>query len=158
MKQLTGADEMWFSLESSNTPMLISDVHIYNPAAAPGNSVSQKDILNYIKERSDCLPMREKRYPVPFLADYSYWVEDETFDLKNHIHFSTLSKPGTWKQFCSEVERIISIPLDMSRPLWEMHVIKGLNKIDGVPKGCFAMIHKKHHGQFDGSSECDPYT
>jgi len=96
--------------------------------------------------------MREKRYPVPFLADYSYWVEDETFDLKNHIHFSTLSKPGTWKQFCSEVERIISIPLDISRPLWEMHVIKGLNKIDGVPKGCFAVIHKKHHGQFDGSS------
>ncbi|WP_162458821.1 wax ester/triacylglycerol synthase family O-acyltransferase [Desulfosarcina ovata] len=152
MKQLTGADEMWFSLESQNTPMHISDVHIYNPVTAPGKHVSQKDVLNYIEKRVDSLPMREKRFPVPFNADYSYWVDDENFDLKNHIRFTTLSKPGTWKQFCSEVERIIAIPLDMSRPLWEMHIIEGLNKIDGIPEGCFAVVHKKHHGQFDGSS------
>ncbi|WP_155314097.1 hypothetical protein [Desulfosarcina ovata] len=34
--------------------------------------------------------MRRKRFPVPFNVDYSYWVDDENFDLKNHIRFTTL--------------------------------------------------------------------
>lgn len=152
MKQLTGADEMWFSLEAANTPMHISDVHIYDPSTAPGGRVTPKDILNFVRKRLDSLFMREKRVPVPYGLDYSYWTEDEAFDIEHHIRHTTLPKPGDWRQFCEEVERIIAAPLDMSRPLWEMHVIEGLNKVEGIPKGSFAVVHKKHHGQFDGSS------
>lgn len=152
MKQLTGADEMWFSLEKPETPMHINDIHIYDPSTAPGGRVSRQEILDFISRRLDKVFMREKRVPVPFGLDYSYWVEDENFDLEHHVRFSTLPKPGDWSQFLKEVARIIEVPLDMSRPLWEMHVIEGLNKVEGFPKGCFAVVHKKHHGQFDGSA------
>jgi WS/DGAT/MGAT family acyltransferase len=152
MKQLTGADEMWFSLENPNTPMHITDIHIYDPSTAPGGRVTRKDILNYISQRLDNLFMREKRVPVPFGLDYSYWAEDEDFDLEYHVRHTKLPKPGDWRQLVAEAGRIVEAPLDMSRPLWEIHVIEGLNKVNGFPKGCFAIVHKKHHGQFDGGS------
>ncbi|BBO80413.1 hypothetical protein DSCO28_09790 [Desulfosarcina ovata subsp. sediminis] len=30
------------------------------------------------------MPMRRKRFPVPFNTDYSYWVDDENFDLNTN--------------------------------------------------------------------------
>ena len=152
LKQLTGADEMWFSLEAPNTPMHFNLIHVYDPSTAPGGRVTHEDILAFIEERLDTLSMREKRVPVPFGLDYSYWVEDEGFDLMRHVRFTTLPAPGDWRQFVQEVQRIIAAPLDISRPLWEIHVAEGLNHVEGFPQGCFAIVHKKHHGQFDGSS------
>jgi diacylglycerol O-acyltransferase / wax synthase len=132
--------------------MHITDIHIYDPSTAPGGRVTHKDILKYISQRLDKLFMREKRVPVPLGLDYSYWVEDESFDLDYHVRQTKLPKPGNWDQLVAEAGRIIETPLDMSRPLWEIHVIEGLDKVDGFPKGCFAVVHKKHHGQFDGGS------
>ena len=152
MRQLTGADEMWFSLEATNTPMHITDVHIYDPSTAPGGKVTREQIVDFIKPRLDQLFMRERRVPVPFGLDYSYWAEDPVFDFNHHIRSITLPAPGNWRQFCETVEAIIEKPLDLNRPLWEMHIIDGLSDIEGFPKGCFAIVHKKHHGQFDGSS------
>jgi WS/DGAT/MGAT family acyltransferase len=44
------------------------------------------------------------------------------------------------------VSRLHSHPLDLSRPLWEMHVIEGLEQ------GRFAFYVKLHHSQFDGKA------
>ena len=97
MKQLTGADEMWFSLETPITPMHISDIHIYDPSTAPEGRVTREDVLAHIRQRLDRLCMREKRVPVPFGLDCSYWVEDEAFDLEYHVRHTKLPKPGTWR-------------------------------------------------------------
>ncbi|WP_419662119.1 acyltransferase, ws/dgat/mgat family with UPF0089 [Desulfosarcina variabilis str. Montpellier] len=152
MKQLTGVDEMFFSLEAPNSPMHITDIHIYDPSTAPEGRVTNEDVLKYISQRLDKLFMREKRVPVPMGLDYSYWVEDEAFDLDYHVRFTKLPKPGNWDQLVAKAGQIIETPLDISRPLWEIHVIEGLDKVEGFPKGCFAIVHKKHHGQFDGGS------
>lgn len=137
MKQLTGADEMWFSPESANTPMHITDIHIYDPSKPPCGHVIRKDVLNQIRQRLDKLFVREKQVPVPFGLDYSYWVEDEDFDLEYHVRHTKLPKPGDYRQLVAEAGRIIETPLDMSRPLWEIHVIEGLNKV-------FSMITRMH--------------
>lgn len=152
INQLTGADEMWFSLEAENTPMHINDIHIYDPSTAPNGNITRKEILSHIEKRLDKLYLREKRVPVPFSIDYSYWETDQNFDLEYHVRSTKIAKPGNWKQFTEKVSQIISKPLDMTRPLWEMHIIEGLDSLPDTPKGCFAIIHKKHHGQFDGSA------
>jgi len=36
VRQLTGADEMWFSLEAPNTPTHSGDMHVYHPSTAGG--------------------------------------------------------------------------------------------------------------------------
>jgi WS/DGAT/MGAT family acyltransferase len=45
----------------------------------------------------------------------------------------------------------MSSPLDMTRPLWELYVIEGLNQIDGLGKNSFALVNKLHHCCIDGS-------
>jgi diacylglycerol O-acyltransferase / wax synthase len=50
------------------------------------------------------------------------------------------------------VARLHSRPLDLSRPLWEMYVIEGLDNIEGLPEGSFAIMTKTHHAAIDGVS------
>jgi hypothetical protein len=45
--------------------------------------------------------------------------------------------------------------LDLSRPLWEMYVIEGLDNIPGVPGGSYAIFTKLHHAAVDGHSMRD---
>ena len=52
---------------------------------------------------------------------------------------------GDWRQLCILVARLHSRPLDMQRPPWEMYVVEGLDNIEGIPEGAFALISKYHH-------------
>ena len=63
-----------------------------------------------------------------------------------------LPKPGDWRQLCIQAARIYARPMDMNKPLWEYTVIEGLDNVEGVPKGSFAMLHKMHHAAIDGQS------
>lgn len=40
----------------------------------------------------------------------------------------------------------------MTKPLWEMYVIEGLDNVEGVPAGSFAVLTKTHHAAVDGAS------
>jgi WS/DGAT/MGAT family acyltransferase len=51
-----------------------------------------------------------------------------------------------------QVARLHSRALDLNRPLWEMYVIEGLDNIDGLPEGSFAIMTKIHHAAVDGVS------
>ena len=60
-----------------------------------------------------------------------------------------LPAPGDWRQFCIQASRIHARPLDLSRPLWEIHVIEGLDGLLGLPRGSFALLTKIHHAAID---------
>ena len=63
---------------------------------------------------------------MPFGLDYPYWVDDGRFDVEYHVRELALPAPGRSRQLAEQVARIISRPLDRSRPLWELYVIEGL--------------------------------
>jgi len=46
-------------------------------------------------------------------------------------------------------------PLDLTRPPWEILVVEGLDNVEGVPKGSYAMLTKIHHAAIDGVSGVD---
>ena len=95
---------------------------------------------------------------VPADLDHPYWVEDEDFDLEYHVRHIALPKPGDWRQFCIQAARLHARPLDLSKPLWELYVIEGLDKVAGVPKGGFAFLLKIHHAAVDGKSGIEMIT
>ena len=63
-----------------------------------------------------------------------------------------LPEPGDWRQFCIHLARHFSRPMDMNRPLWDMYVIEGLDRIPGIPKGSYAIATRVHHAAIDGAS------
>lgn len=159
MEQLSAQDASFVYMESPNTPMHVGGVSIYDPSTAPGGKVRFKDVLAHFAARLHVAPgFRQKLLKVPGNLDHPYWVEDSDFDLEFHIRHIALPAPGDWRQLCIQVARLHARALDMNRPLWEFYVIEGLDGIEGIPKGCFAVVSKIHHAVVDGASGVEMTT
>lgn len=157
MRQLTGLDATFLYLESPNVPMHISGLSIYDQSTAPGGGVRFKEIIDNIHTRMLSIPtMTQHLVTVPMELDHPYWLTDGTFDPEFHIRHIALPKPGDWRQLCILISRLHARPLDRNRPLWELYVIEGLDNVEGVPAGSFAMFSKVHHAAIDGSSREHP--
>jgi WS/DGAT/MGAT family acyltransferase len=152
VEQLGFLDHTMLVIESPRHPNHVTPVQIYDPSTAPGGSVSFEDIMEAVRRR---LPasrtLRRKLVQVPLGLDQAYWVEDSNFDLEFHVRQIALPKPGDWRQFCQQVARLSSRPLDLSRPPWEMTVIEGVDNVPGIPEGSFAIVLKVHHAAVDGA-------
>ena len=123
---------------------------IYNQSTADGGQVRFKNIINTFQERIHKVPeMRQRLVTPPLNLDYPYWIDDPKFDIEFHVRHIALPKPGDWRQLCILVSRLNARPLDLSKPLWEMTVIEGLDNIKGLPSGCFAILGKIHQSIFD---------
>jgi diacylglycerol O-acyltransferase len=73
-----------------------------------------------------------------------YWEEDPDIDLEYHVRHSALPKPGRYRELFALVSRLHATLLDRSRPLWEVHLIEGLQNRE------FAVYTKLHHATIDG--------
>ncbi|GAB5450849.1 MAG: wax ester/triacylglycerol synthase family O-acyltransferase [Halioglobus sp.] len=153
MRQLTGLDASFLYLETANAPMHISGLSIYDQSTAPDGKVRFKEIIENTSRRILGMPvMTQKLLNVPMGLDHPYWVTDGAFDPEFHIRHIALPKPGDWRQLCILISRLHARPLDRHRPLWEMYIIEGLDNVEGLPAGCFAMFSKTHHAAIDGTS------
>jgi WS/DGAT/MGAT family acyltransferase len=153
MQQLSAQDASFVYLETPHTPMHIGSVGIYDPSTAPGGFVRFKDVLSFIESRlGGARSFRQRLVRVPFDLDHPYWIEDPEFDLEFHVRHIALPKPGDWRQLCIQVARLHARPMDLSKPLWEFTIVEGLDNIEGLPKGCFALVSKVHHAAIDGMS------
>ncbi len=153
MEQLSGLDATFLNMETLSAPTHVGSVAIYDQSTAPGGRVTFKGILANVESRlhlARCF--RQKIVRVPFGFDHPYWIEDANFDLEFHIRHIALPKPGDWRQLCIQVARLHARPLDLDKPLWEMYVIEGLDQVEGLPAGCFAILSKVHHAAIDGVS------
>jgi WS/DGAT/MGAT family acyltransferase len=153
MQQLSGLDASFVYMETPSSPMHVAGVSIYDPSTAPGGKVTFKGILANFQQRIHLArTFRQKMVQVPLNLDHPYWVEDKDFDLEFHVRHIALPAPGDWRQLCIQVARLHSRMLDLSRPLWETYVIEGLDNVEGVPRGSFAVLQKTHHAAIDGMS------
>ena len=67
-------------------------------------------------------------------------------DLDYHVRHSALPHPGGQRELGILVSRLHSHELDLHRPLWEVHLIEGLED------NRFALYSKTHHSLVDGVS------
>ena len=153
MKQLSPLDSIFVFNERPNAPLHISPLMFYDPSTAPNGFVRFKEILGHFESRLHQSPVfRRKLVTVPFNLSPPYWVEDRGFDLEFHVRHIGLPSPGDWRQFCILLARLHCRPLDLSRPPWDAYVIEGLDQIDGLPEGAFALYMKIHHSAIDGAT------
>lgn len=72
------------------------------------------------------------------------WETEQNIDIDYHLRHSALPQPGGERELAVLISRLHSIPLDHRRPMWEFHVIEGLED------DCFAIYAKMHHALIDG--------
>jgi diacylglycerol O-acyltransferase / wax synthase len=147
MRQLSSLDAQFLALEDARTYGHVSGLAIYDPASAPGGTVTIEDVRRLVAERIHLItPFRRRVVEVPFALDYPYWIEDPDFDLDFHVRELALPAPGDDEQLGEQIGRIVARPLDRSRPLWELYAIQGL------ARGRMAILTKVHHSAVDGLS------
>jgi WS/DGAT/MGAT family acyltransferase len=125
---------------------------VYDPSTAP-EPVTFTGILRAIEHRLHLArSFRQRMVRVPLDLDHPYWIEDADFDLEFHIRHLRLPQPGDWRQLCIQVARLHSRALDFARPPWELYVLEGLDDVEGIPAGSFALVLKLHHSAIDGAA------
>jgi diacylglycerol O-acyltransferase / wax synthase len=159
VQQLSPQDAMFAYMERPNAPLQLGWLNIYDPASSPGGQVGFDEVVAYVEARLHTIRFfREKLAFLPLKLGEPFWVDDENFDLERHISQVELAAPGDWPALTRLVARLFEQPLDFARPLWEFHVIRGLDNVAGYPKGSFAVLAKIHHAAVDGISGVDVTT
>jgi diacylglycerol O-acyltransferase len=102
-------------------------------------------LIALIRERIAFVPRyRQRVRGIPARLAPPVWVDDENFDLTFHVRRSALPRPGTLAQLRELVGRVMARRLDISRPLWEMYLVEGLED------DRFALLAKSHLCLVDG--------
>ncbi len=145
--RLRPRDLALLALESPTSPMHQAAVEIFEP----GDSGFDHDrLVELIADRISFAPRyRQRLQPVPGRLANPVWHDDPDFDLGYHVRRSALPRPGSMDQLRELVARIVSRPLDRSRPLWEVYFVEGL------ADGRVAVLTKSHLALVDGVDTVD---
>lgn len=148
LDQLSGIDAGFLHQEGDAALM-----HIGAIAVCEGPPPELADVLDSVRMRIHLVPRYRQRlhYP-PREAGRPYWIDDESFDIEDHIRHTALPSPGSEAELMKLAARIFSQRLDRGRPLWELWIVEGLED------GRFALISKTHHALIDGVSGVDLAT
>jgi WS/DGAT/MGAT family acyltransferase len=95
---------------------------------------------------------RQRITETPLKLTNPSWEDDPRFDLAWHVRRVALPSPGGETELRELVGRVMSEPLDFTRPLWQLYMIEGLSG------GRHAYISKTHHALVDGVAAVDVGT
>jgi len=145
-KPLNLLDLSFVLMETRQTPMHVAGLQTFlPPPGAPRDF--PKQVYEYLRSFPVTAPPFNYRLrgvgPGRLLPS---WDEVEKVDLDYHLRHSALPYPGGERELGILISRLHSNPMDMNRPLWEVHLIEGLHG------GRFAMYGKLHHSLADGVS------
>jgi diacylglycerol O-acyltransferase / wax synthase len=150
MERLSGLDASFLYVESPNVPLHVCSVVELDTSTIPGG-YSFDRFQEDLAARIQALPeLRAKLADSQLNLDHPVWVEDKDFDLSRHLHRIGLPSPGGRRELAEVCGHIASVPLDRSKPVWEMWVIEGFTDTDPHPGVTLALMIKVHHAAVDG--------
>jgi diacylglycerol O-acyltransferase / wax synthase len=152
-RYLSPLDTSFVRMESRRTPMHVGALLIFElPDDAPPTFL--QDLLRQMREQPFMPPPFDCRLSRTRLGKLLPYWEPAELDMDYHIRHSALPYPGGERELGVLVARLHSQPLDLSRPVWECHLIEGLEpspqRGDRSPRGRFAFYFKAHHCALDG--------
>ncbi|MCW2689886.1 MAG: Diacylglycerol O-acyltransferase [Mycobacterium sp.] len=150
MQRLSGLDASFLYLETPAQPLHVCSILDLDTSTMPGGYTFDR-LRDELSLRIKAMPhFREKLADSRFNLDHPVRVEDKDFDVDRHLHRIGLPAPGGRAELAEICGHIASLPLDRSRPLWEMWVIEGVAGTDAHRGGRLAVMTKVHHASVDG--------
>lgn len=135
-------DSAWLRIETERTPMHVATLSRFKlPDDAPSTYLT--DLVARWREVRSFEPPFNYRLRGSAVPRWEV-VPDEDIDLEYHFRHSALPAPGGERELGMLVSRLHTSRLNRDLPLWEVHVIEGLEG------GRWSLYAKVHHSQFDG--------
>jgi diacylglycerol O-acyltransferase len=150
VERLGPQDASFLYLESPSVHQHVGGVAILDPSTAPSGRLTYPDLVRVISSRLHLAPRFRQRvlFP-PFATARPVWVDDVNLDIAFHMRRAALPSPGGHRELVDYIQRVISRPLDRTKPLWELYLIEGME--DGLA----AILTKVHHSMVDGLAAID---
>ncbi len=146
MNLLNALDASFVRMESKRTPMHVAGLMIFQlPADAPPNYLSE--LFAFMRSQPVIKPPYNWRLKQGRQGRLlPQWEVVEDIDIDYHLRHSALPHPGGERELGVLISRLHSIPMDLTKPPWECHLIEGLEN------NRFAIYSKSHHCAVDGFS------
>lgn len=143
MTRLNLQDYAFLRLESEERPFHIAGLALCTP---PKNADDNylRDLSNRLRRLPVAFPVFARKLSDPAALGVQSWVDADDYDADYHIFHYALPAPGRPEDLVRILSRVHERMLDRSRPLWEIHLIEGL---EGRR---FAFYCKFHHALMDG--------
>src|SRR3954452_2124487 len=135
-------DAMFLLGEAPGKPAHVIALQLFKPApgAGPDHLAEAYEELLALEVKHTFRKRARRRLLSPTTLE---WVDDG-MDLDYHVRHTALPPPGRVRELLEVVSLQHGVSLDRFRPLWEYHLIGGLDD------GRFATAFKTHHAVADG--------
>jgi WS/DGAT/MGAT family acyltransferase len=134
-------DSAWLFAESRRTPMQVGMLATFRvPEDRPDFVAELVERWRGVHEFAPPFNYLFRQLPAPSWQELPH----EEIDLDYHLRHSALPRPGSQRELGVLVSRLHSALMDRRYPLWECHVIEGLEQ------DRWALYVKVHHSQVDG--------
>lgn len=138
--RMSDADALMWTIEKD--PLLRSTI---TTVTTFDRALDRERFLAVVERATRAVPrLRQRVQSNPWSIAPPRWEVDPNFDLAFHVRFARAAGDGTLREVLDLAEPVAMQGFDRARPLWELHVVEGL---DG---GRSAMILKLHHSITDG--------
>ena len=129
-------------------------VHVGATIIVRGEPPAFRELVEHVEGRLSLIPrFRQRITSVGTMAlSNPVWADDPRFDIERHVRRVALPSPGGMAELRELVGRVMSEPLDLTRPLWQLYLIEGLEG------GRHAYVNKTHHALVDGVAAIDVGT
>ena len=150
LDRVSGYDAFFLELESATQPVNVCCLLELDTSTMPGG-YRYDALVGALDARVAAAPdFRLKLADSQLNPANPVWVEDQDFRLDRHVHRIGLARPGGRAELAEICGHIAALPLDRSRPLWEMWVIEGPDDAESI-----AVMMKSHHAAVDGVGGAD---
>ncbi len=142
-KRLGQVDAAFLRMETAQAPMHLGCLMTFK---LPPDSARDyvRDMVEHLRSRPFLPEPFCWRLSQGALSDLAPAWEPCEIDMDFHVRHSALPRPGGERQLGELVQRLHSNAMDFARPLWECHLIEGLENQR------FAIYFKSHHCAIDG--------
>ena len=146
MPLMSPTDSMFLVPESREQPMHVGSLQLFELPDGADRSLI-RETYESLLHSTDIAPIFRRRphRSLTTLGQWA-WIDDDDVDLEHHVRHSALPEPGRVRELLALTSRLHGTLLDRQRPLWEFHVIEGLEG------NRFAVYSKLHHALMDGVS------
>jgi len=125
-ERLSALDAAFLELEDESCPMHVGAVAVFDtgPLLLADGGFDIERFRRFVE--SGLQPRYRQRIARMPLTNRPIWVDDPRFNLHYHIRHVSLPHPGDDRQLKRLAGHAFSLPLDRSKPLWELWLVEGL--------------------------------
>ena len=139
-------DSMFLLAESREHPMHVGGLQLIVPPEGSGPEFV-REMVESFRARDDVSELFRRRPADPVgTVGQTWWTVDDEIDFDYHVRHSAVPGPGRIRELLQLTSRWHGSLLDRHRPLWETHIVEGLQD------GRVAIYSKIHHAMVDGVS------